>query len=124
MLHGPQTPEAIDHIERTADDVLNPIVGTTLRSALYVPSPVHGVQLDGRGLAFSTMKRSEDGAWMVLRCVNLTDATVAGRWTLGSDISAAKLARLDETIVGDLAPAGASVSFDVGPRAITTILVR
>jgi alpha-mannosidase len=124
LLHGPQTPEVIDQIERTADDVLNPIVGTTLRSALHVPPPVHGVQLDGIGLAFSTMKQSEDGEWTVLRCVNLTNVAISGRWTLGADISAAKLARLDETIVGDLAPAGASVSFDAAPRAITTILVR
>jgi hypothetical protein len=60
----------------------------------------------------------------VLRCINLTDATVAGRWTLGVDVSEARIARLDETIVEQIAVSGASVSFEAGPRAIVTILVR
>jgi alpha-mannosidase len=124
LLHGGRSAETIDRIERTADDVLNPIVGVTLRSALNVPASIGGVRLDGVGLAFSTMKESEDGEWTVLRCINLTDATVAGRWTLGVDISEARIARLDETIVEQIAVSGASVSFEAGPRAIVTILVR
>jgi alpha-mannosidase len=124
LLHADRSPETIDKIEHAADDVLNPIVGMTLRSALNVPSPFRGIQLDGLGLGFSTMKESEDGEWTVLRCVNLTDERVAGRWTLGVELTEARLARLDETIIGRLEVSGASVAFDAGPRAIVTILVR
>ena len=124
LLHGARTPEAIDRIERTADDFLDPIVGLTLRSALGVPALVRGPQLDGAGLAFSAVKESEDGEWTVLRCVNLTESSVAGRWTLGVDLIEAKLARLDETIVDRLDVSGASVAFEAARRAIVTILVR
>jgi len=124
LLHAERSDETIDQIERVADDVLNPIVGATLRSALTVPPPRHGVQLDGRGLAFSAMKESEDGEWTVLRCVNLTDAPVTGRWTLGVRLDESALARLDETILSRLEVGDRSVVFDAGPRAIVTILVR
>ena len=70
MLHGPRLAPTIDAIERAADDVLNPLVGTTLRSAISVQPRVDGVELVGAGLAFSTIKESEDGEWLVLRCVN------------------------------------------------------
>ena len=124
LLHEARSAETIDLIERAADDVLNPLTGTTLRSALNVPAPLHGARLDGLGLAFSAMKISEDGEWTVLRCVNLTDTPVAGRWTLGVDLSEARIARLDETIVDHLDVSGTSVAFEAGPRAIVTILVR
>ena len=58
------------------------MVGTTLRSALETPSDVAGPELVGAGLAFSTIKESEDGRWTVLRCVNLTDESIAGAWRL------------------------------------------
>ena len=70
------------------------------------------------------MKESEDGEWTVLRCVNLTDAPVTGRWTLGVRLDESALARLDETILSRLEVGDRSVVFDAGPRAIVTILVR
>ena len=74
MLHGPRTAETIDAIERAADDVLNPLVGTTLRSALDVPAAGRRrSSSSGAGLAFSAIKESEDGGWLVLRCVNLLE---------------------------------------------------
>lgn len=124
LLHGARTSETIDRIERTADNFLNPIVGSTLRSALCLPTPVRGPALHGLGLAFSTIKQSENGEWTVLRCVNLTDAPVAGRWTVGAHVAEANLARLDETIIDRLDVSGGSVAFDAGPRALVTILVR
>ena len=42
MLHGARSPAVIDAIERTADDVLLPLEGTTLRSALRLPEPTRG----------------------------------------------------------------------------------
>jgi alpha-mannosidase len=124
LPHGARTSETVDRIERTADDVLNPLVGVTLRSALAIPPAVRGPQLEGLGLAFSTIKESEDGKWTVLRCVNLSDVTVAGRWTLPGELAEARLARLDETIIGRLDVSSGSVAFEASPRAIVTILVR
>lgn len=124
MLHGPRLAATIDAIERSADDVLCPLVGTTLRSALQVPTPVHGVELVGSGLAFSALKESESGEWLVLRCVNLRDDEVEGAWNLPFTPREAHLARLDETIASDLAASDRTIAFLAAPRAIVTVLVR
>ena len=124
MLHGSRNDDTIDAIERTADDVLNPLVGTTLRSAIEVPALVDGIRLVGKGLALSAIKESEDGAWIVLRCVNLLDRDVAGEWHLPFDIAEAHLARLDETLTGDADVAANRVRFHAPPHAIITVLMR
>ena len=122
--HGARSPETIDTIERTADDVLLPLVGTTLRSAIADHGATGALELDGEGLAFSTAKESEDGEWLVLRCVNLTDVATKGAWRLPFAPREAKLARLDESPLGAAAIGESSVSFTAGPHAVVTILVR
>jgi mannosylglycerate hydrolase len=124
MLHGARSAATIDAVERAADDVLLPLTGATLRSALTNPGSIHGIALEGEGLAFSSAKESEDGQWLVLRCVNLLDEPRAGSWRLGAPIAESQLARLDETIVEPAHAAGETVSFLAAPRAVTTILVR
>jgi alpha-mannosidase len=125
MPHGARTPETIDAIERVADDVLVPLVGSTLRSALAVPPPAGGIELRGPGLAFSCAKESEDGEWLVVRCVNLTDGAVEGAWRVGFAVREAGVARLDETIVASCEVTGdGTVPFIAVPRAMVTILVR
>jgi len=124
MLHGPRGATTVDAIEHTADDFLVPISGVTLRSALRVSDDAVGPELIGAGLAFSTIKESEDSRWLVLRCVNLTDEPVSGAWRLPFTIEEARLSRLDET-PGDSAPfVGQTTSFTAEPRGIVTILAR
>jgi hypothetical protein len=122
--HGPRSTDTIDAIERTADDVLLPLTGTTLRSAIADYAATPGLQLDGEGLAFSAAKESEDGEWLVLRCVNLADRRVNGAWRLPFEPREAKLARLDETPLGNAALASREVMFAAGPHAVVTLLVR
>lgn len=124
LLHGPRIPATVDRIERVADDVLLPLVGETLRSALAVPAPVAGPELIGEGLAFSAFKESEDGEWLVARCFNLLDQPVAGAWRLPFEIREAAIARLDETVLERLEPDGDTVRFTAGPRAMVTVLLR
>jgi alpha-mannosidase len=124
MLHGPRVASTIDAIERTADNFLSPLSGATLRSALRLPEAVIGVELRGSGLGFSTIKESEDGEWLVLRCTNLLDEDVDGVWRLPFDVREARLARLDETTTSDLVPDGRQIAFRASPRGIVTILVR
>ena len=122
--HGGASAETSDLIERTADDVLLPLIGTTLRSALANHAPTSPLELEGRGLAFSAAKESEDGEWLVLRCVNVTDKPTDGRWILPFDPREARLARLDETPETILTPAGRALPFAAGAGAVATILVR
>jgi alpha-mannosidase len=82
------------------------------------------VELIGVGLAFSSMKESEDGAWLVVRCVNLVDETVSGRWRFPFAVRAAQLARLDETLISELEVDRNEVRFNAGPRGIVTMLVH
>ena len=124
MPHGSRSAEMLTTIEHTADDVLCAPVGTTLRSALALPAPVHGIELAGTGLAFSTLKESEDGQWLVLRCINVCHEPVNGRWILPFDIREARLARLDETPLAELAAVARAVEFHARARDVVTILVR
>ena len=124
LLHGIRDAATLAAIERAADDVLLPLAGATLRSAMAVPGALPGVTLEGDGLAFSCAKESEDGTWLVLRCVNLLDEPCAGAWRLAAPINEAQLARLDETVIGIAEVAGAQVTFLAAPREVVTILVR
>ncbi|MFI5244614.1 MAG: glycoside hydrolase family 38 C-terminal domain-containing protein [Gemmatimonadales bacterium] len=124
MLHGARNAATVDAIERAADDILLPLTGATLRSALENPGAFQGIALDGECLAFSCAKESEDGQWLVLRCVNLLDEVRTGSWRLGARIREAKIARLDETVIGAAQADGETVSFLAAPRAVVTILVR
>ena len=122
--HGLRTTEMVDEIERTADDVLLPLRGGSLRPALTVAAPTRGLELIGDGLAFSSCKPSDDGAWTVLRCTNLTDNERAGTWHLGWPITEAHLSRLDETIGDALAVHGDRITFTAPPHAVVTVLTR
>ena len=124
LLHADRTNETVDEIERAADDILLPLCGESLRSALQLPEPVSGMELRGAGLAFSAAKESEDGAWLVLRCVNLLNETSAGSWHLSALVVEAQLARLDETPLSPLVSHGGTVPFVAPARGVVTILVR
>ena len=70
-----------------------------------------------------------DGAGVVLRCVNVTGATVAGAWRIGMPVTEARAARLDETRAEALAVErtddGASmVRIVVPPRGVHTVIAR
>jgi mannosylglycerate hydrolase len=124
MLHGPRDDATIDSIERTADDVLHPLTGVTLRAALRLPDATEGVSLDGEGLALSAIKTSEDGSWLVLRCVNLTDRAIIGEWVLGAPVREARASRLDETPSASIPVRDRRVPILAPPHAIVTTLVR
>jgi alpha-mannosidase len=123
LVHGPRSTATVAAIERAADDVLVPLTGVTLRSAIAVPPPTHGVELVGEGLAISAIKESEDGKALILRCVNLTEEEVAGRWVLGRAPRSAQLARLDEAVIGPAEIEGAEVRFVARARGVVTIRV-
>jgi alpha-mannosidase len=123
LLHGARDEATIGLIERTADDILVPLTGSTLRSAIDIASEAGGVTLEGDGLAFSCAKDSDDGEWLVLRCVNLLDREVAGRWALRDTVREARASRLDETPGEPLELVRDGIAFQAPPRAVVTILV-
>ena len=123
-LHGPDGAEQRDAVERMADDVLLPLVGTTLRSNLREPSTVGGLELIGDGLAFGAVMPAREPGWIVLRCVNRRDSEVRGTWRSSRAIAEATIARLDETRLERVATSGGALSFVAAPHAIVTLLVR
>lgn len=124
LMHGPRNPETIDAIERAADDALLPLEGQSYRSAGTMPAGFEGVELQGRGLALSAIKQSENGEWLVLRCVNLLDAPVDGAWRVGSPLREVRRARLDETPIEAVSVRDRMIAFEAPPRGIVTFLVR
>ncbi len=125
-LHGADSPEVRDTIEKLADDVLLPIRGETLRANLLEPREAGGLELHGKGLVFSSAKPAQRAGWITLRCVNQRDAAVQGEWRLTRTIAGAVRTRLDETETpdGTLRVGGSSVSFEAAPKEIVTVLVR
>jgi hypothetical protein len=124
LPHGARSAATLDEIERTTDDVLLPLRGLSLRSALEIHAPTSGVELHGEGLAFSACKLSENDQWVVLRCVNVTNERRVGEWRLGWTPSDIRLSRLDETPGEALTADGSTVGFTAEPRAVITILAR
>ena len=125
LPHAGHGDETIALVERVADDVLLPLLGETLRSALAVPAPTLGVELEGDGLAFSAARPAEEDGWIALRCVNVSGRAVRGAWRLGFEVAEARLGRLDETPLDALpVDGGRAVRFDAAPRAVVTVLVR
>jgi hypothetical protein len=123
MPHGARRPALISHLESVADDVLVPLIGHTWRTAVSPPTYVDGVQLVGRGLACTAIKESEDGEWIVLRCVNLLPNAVTGAWR-APGVREAWLARLDEQPLGARVVQNGLIAFEAPPQSVLTFLVR
>lgn len=121
--HGARSEHVTDVVERIADDVLIPLRGETWRTAINPPAVVTGAALHGDGLAFSALKESEDGEWLVLRCVNLLERAVQGLWQVDG-LREATLARLDESAAESLRVEDGRVAFTAPPRGVVTILAR
>jgi hypothetical protein len=122
-VHGPRSDSTVALVEMLADDVLLPLQGETLRTAINPPAVIPGAELDGDGLSMTSIKESEDGEWLVLRCVNVLDQPVAGSWTL-SGIREAMLARLDETPLEGVPVNDNRIEFVAPARGIVTLRVR
>ncbi len=69
------------------------------------------------------MKESEDGEWLVLRCVNLLEQPVRGTWHLAG-LGEAMRARLDETPLEPMAVQDGRIDFVAPARGVVTILAR
>ncbi len=116
--------EALSVIEQTADDVLLPVTGDTVRGVGTLLQNFDGLTLDGAGLAFSSAKRSDDGEWLVLRCLNQTAAAVRGVWHLPRAATEVRLSRLDETAGQAMTGTGSRIRFEAPPNGVVTLLVR
>jgi hypothetical protein len=123
-LHGAESPDVRDAVERLADDVLLPITGETLRSNLREPHVAGGLALEGAGLVFSAATPAAREGWIALRCVNRGDSATVGRWTLRRAASEAVRARLDETPLESIVVRHGAIDFEAAPHEIVTILVR
>jgi alpha-mannosidase len=89
-----------------------------------MPGGFEGVELQGRGLALSAIKPSENGECLVLRCVNLLEESVDGAWRLGASIREVLRARLDETPIDAVPFRDGVIAFQAPPRGVVTFLVR
>ncbi|MES3032669.1 MAG: glycoside hydrolase family 38 C-terminal domain-containing protein [Gemmatimonadota bacterium] len=115
---------AREALEQVADDVLLPVTGDTWRGVASPLEPCSGLTLEGEGLTFSTAKRSDDGQWLVLRCVNQRGTPVRGIWHLPRAATEVRHSRLDETPGLALTGTGPRIRFEAAPHAIVTLLVR
>jgi hypothetical protein len=127
QVHGVTSPGTLQLVERESDRFINPMRGFTIRGVVNEPSLSGGVELRGTALSATTVKESEDGRAIVLRCVNLSEREQTGSWTLPVPVESAYYGRLDETTGQRIDPSEhegrSTVEFIAGPRAVVTILI-
>jgi alpha-mannosidase len=119
-------PDAWDAVEEVAEEFHAPLAGLMYRSGVEVPRAVAGPQLEGAGLAFRALKPRDDGPGVVLRCVNLTRRPQRGRWVWPVPVGRAYRARLDETVIAEIATRANRrvIPFEAGPREVVTVVVE
>jgi alpha-mannosidase len=86
-------------------------------------APAVSAELVGHGLVASAVKPAEQGTGLVLRAVNMLDQEVSGAWRVVPPPAEAWLVRADESRLQQLPVEGSAIPIQVGPRAISTILV-
>jgi mannosylglycerate hydrolase len=75
-------------------------------------------------LVFTALKRSEDGAALILRAFNVSDRAVTARLVLGWDAAEVRVADLAERPAGpSLRASGGGFETSVGPRRIVTFRI-
>ncbi len=123
IAHAAPSDAVRARVREAAEDFLLPLTGATWSSAIDPPTRTPGLRLTGSTLAFEACKESEDGASLLVRCTNASDAPASGAWQLAG-VREAWLARLDESPLGVLPVQGDAVHFTAPPRATVTILLR
>jgi mannosylglycerate hydrolase len=116
--------DALTILENAADDFLMPVAGETWRGVATPLTNFDGLSLTGDGLVFSAAKRSEEGEWVVLRCVNQRAVASNGVWHLPRAANEVRHSRLDESPGEMLSANGTEIPFVAAPHSIITILVR
>jgi alpha-mannosidase len=119
---------APEHLERLWEDAFVPPVAHWMRNYCEAAPPrtaETGLTLQGVGLVFSACVPSIRGPGVVLRCYNVLDRAVEGRWRTPRTVSRAELIRADETVLGplDVTPGTGEIAFTAGPRAIVSVLI-
>ena len=115
---------AVALLAEASDDFLTPVTGDTWRGVAAPLQDFPGLTLEGDGLTFSAAKLSEDGEWLVLRCVNQRGAVVKGTWFLPRTATEARRSRLDETPGDNLRQTGNRIQFEAAPYAVSTLLIK
>ncbi len=107
------------------EDAFVPPRAVWLRQATELGMPETGIQLEGEGLVFSSLKPAVEGDGIVLRCYNATGQETVGRVDLAVPIRGAARVRADEREARPLALGAnrSSVEFVAGGHEIVTLLL-
>lgn len=130
LLHETWSDATLLDIERASDSLLLSLRGASHanldRGEHRGTRTVSGPSLDGDGLVASAVRVSDDGEYLVLRCVNITSQRVTGAWQLpASGPWRARDARLDDAPLGEWERVhDARVPLSVPARAVHTVHVR
>lgn len=125
LLLGEQMSEAtMDAVHTACDALLNPLCGETWRDLENAPRSLVGPKLSGRGLAASTVRVSDDGRSLILRCVNMLNREAHGAWELPATGDwVAQRCRMDGEPLGDWFRATSGIPLVVGARGVVTFTV-
>jgi mannosylglycerate hydrolase len=106
-------------LHRAWEDAFLPVQGWWIPNALALAPAPDAIELEGDGLVASTVKPAHAGPGVVLRCVNVSDAPVTGRWRFGVPAARAWRVNADERETGPAEPGdgGRELRFEAPARA-------
>jgi len=89
-----------------------------------VPTSHSFIQCDAPNVTLEAVKRSQDGAYLILRLVERTNTLTRTTLTFDRPIEAAYRCNLMETKENELTVAGSSVQVELRPHEIVTVAIR
>jgi mannosylglycerate hydrolase len=111
-------------LHRSWEDLFLPLKGRWIRDWNGREEPIEGIELEGEGLALSSVMPAQHGEGLVIRCFNLSAGPSHGRLIFAFPIKRIRRIRADETVVGELTPENQhQVQFTAQPREIVSFLV-
>ncbi len=116
--HGSAHVATFDSIVAVADEVLVPPTGESIPR--MGAARHEGPRLEGAGLQFLGARPGAVPGSIVVRCANVTGATMPGAWAVPGLTRAWRL-RLDDQRLGALAVMGERVAFEVPASGVATI---
>ncbi|MDX2120150.1 MAG: hypothetical protein SF070_03690 [Gemmatimonadota bacterium] len=116
-----------ERLEQWWEDRFLPPLGTFYRvhaDAASAAPAVPPVELVGDGLVLTALKPAENGIGYILRCANVRDEAVAGRWRWARRPERVTRVRADEQELGELELDGNELAFEVGARELWSFRVE
>ncbi len=122
LVHRPTSD--FEEINRQAEEYNSQILSVLRKHDVDVDAEMSCLELKGDGLAFSSLKESEDGTALVFRCYNMMNKAVRGGLSVGFPYVSAAVTDLAESASTPANRLGHENVFDTNAHGIRTLKIK